>query len=337
MFLFVISLICIIVAAGMFFAVKSKKFYIKKPSAAMICAAVCLAAGLAGGIGSFIKTVPTGHTGIVTTFGNVEEYTYEAGVHFDAPWHEVIKMDNRNQKKRIDLSCFSSDIQEVNVIYTLNYQIQKNNAQTIYKTIGTEYYQTVIEPRVQEAVKSVMAKYTAEELLSNRTELSAEIRNILTEKLASYHVDVLDTSLENLDFSDAFTDAVEAKQVAEQKAKQAQIEQEQKTMEAEAAAKRAAIEAKAAADVAIIAANADLDVQKIQADAAEYAGQKDAAVIGQTRDIIAKNPDALTDEDVEHLLVYYYILAWDGKLPETYIGSEDFYAMLAALATKSEK
>lgn len=284
---------------------------------------------------SCIRTVPTGHTGIVTAFGSVQDYTYEAGVHFTAPWLDVINMDNRNQKQRIDLSCFSSDIQEVSVVYTLNYQIQKSNAQTIYKTIGTDYYTTVIEPRVQEAVKGVMAKYTAEELLSNRAELSKEIRAILTEKLESYHVEVLDTSLENLDFSDAFTDAVEAKQVAEQKAKQAQIEQDQKTMEAEAAAKRAAIEAEAAANVAVIAANADLDVQKIQADAAEYAGQKDAAVIGQARDIFAKDAENLTDEDIEHLLVYYYILAWDGKLPQTYIGAEDFYALLSSLALKA--
>lgn len=329
--LFIFGIVAAI--AGIITVVTSKNSL--KPAAIKIVGAVIVVAGAIFMAASCIRTVPTGHTGIVTAFGSVQDYTYEAGVHFTAPWLEVINMDNRNQKQRIDLSCFSSDIQEVSVVYTLNYQIQKSNAQTIYKTIGTDYYTTVIEPRVQEAVKGVMAKYTAEELLSNRAELSQEIRTILTDKLESYHVEVLDTSLENLDFSDAFTDAVEAKQVAEQKAKQAQIEQDQKTMEAEAAAKRAAIEAEAAANVAVIAANADLDVQKIQADAAEYAGQKDAAVIGQARDIFAKDPEKLTDEDIEHLLVYYYILAWDGKLPQTYIGAEDFYALLSSLALKA--
>lgn len=328
--LFIFGLI--IVLAGVIAIITKNKT--SKKQVLTIVAAACFVVGAIVVAVSCVRTVPTGHTGIVTSFGNVQEYTYEAGVHFVAPWMEVINMDNRNQKKRIDLSCFSSDIQEVSVIYTLNYQIQKSNAQTIYKTIGSNYYETVIEPRVQEAVKGVMAKYTAEELLSNRSELSAEIRNILTEKLEAYHVEVLDTSLENLDFSDAFTDAVEAKQVAEQRAKQAQIEQNQKTMEAEAAAKRASIDAEAAANVAVIAAKADLDVQKIQADAAEYAGQKDAAVIGQVRDIFRKNEGELTDEDLEHLLVYYYVLAWDGKLPETYIGSENFYDLLASLALK---
>ena len=106
-------------------------------------------------------------------------------------------------------------------------------------------------------------------------------------------------------------------------------------MEAEAAAKRAEIEAEAAAKVAVIAANADLDVVKIQADAAEYAGQKDAAVIGQVRDILSKDPENLTDEDLEKLLLYYYIQKWDGKLPETYFSNEDFFQLLAALGQKS--
>jgi regulator of protease activity HflC (stomatin/prohibitin superfamily) len=240
-------------------------------------------------------------------------------------------MDNRNQKASVDLACFSSDIQEVAVTYTLNYQISKTNAQTIYKETGVSYYDTVVQPRIQEAVKSEMAKYTAEELLSNRAQLSQDIRTVLTDKLSTYNIVVVDASMENLDFSDAFTDAVEAKQVAEQKSKQAQIEQTQKTMEANAAAERAEIEANAAAAVAKIAAQAELDVVKIQADAAEYAGQKDAAVIGQVRDILAADPENLTNEDLQTLLMYYYIQKWDGQLPTTYFSSEDFYQLLAAL------
>ena len=285
---------------------------------------------------SCVVSVPTGHTGIVTTFGRVENFTFEAGVHFKMPWQETVIMDNRNQKASIDLSCFSSDIQEVSVRYTVNYQIQKANAQMIYKNIGISYYTTVIEPQINEAVRSVFAKYTAEQLLENRAELSDQIKEILVGKLAGYNIEIIDASLEDIDFSDAFTDAVEAKQVADQKAKQAKIEQEQKTMEAEAEAARAQIQAEAEAAVALIAANAELEVVKVQADAAEYAGQKDAAVIGQVRDILAANPEDLTQEDIHNLLVYYYILQWNGTLPETYFGSEDFYSMIAALAVQGQ-
>ena len=329
--LFIIGVILLAIAIPLFLSkAKAKQFLTRTlPATILGLASVILI------VISCLRTVPTGHTGIITVFGKVEDQTFEAGVHFTAPWKTVINMDNRNQKASIDLSCFSSDIQEVSVTYTLNYQISKSNAQTIYKDIGISYYETVIQPRVQEAVKSELAKYTAEQLLSNRSQLSQDIRSVLTEKLNAYNIIIVDASIEDLDFSDAFTDAVEAKQVAEQKSKQAQIEQEQKTMEANAAAERAKIEAEAAASVAVIAANADLDVVKIQADAAEYAGQKDAAVIGQVRDIFSKDPENLTDEDLENLLLYYYIQKWDGKLPETYFSSDDFYALLAALGTQN--
>lgn len=283
-------------------------------------------------VASCVRTVPTGHTGIVTTFGEVEDYTYEAGVHFVLPYKTVINMDNRNQKATIGLPCFSSDIQEVNVTYSLNYQIQKENAQTIYKTIGSEYYDTVINPRIQEAVKSVMAKYTAEQLLEKRAELSNEIKKILTEKLDDYNIEVIDTSLENLDFTDSFTNAVEAKQVAAQKKQQAEIEQAQALMEAEYAKNIAKTKADADAEVAVIAAQADLDVTKIQADAAEYAGQKDAAVIGQARDVLAKDPENLTNDDIRNLILYYYVEKWNGDLPDTYLGSEDFFKLLSSVS-----
>ncbi|MBO5931214.1 MAG: prohibitin family protein [Clostridia bacterium] len=327
--LFVLAVLIFVAALATIFAAKK----INKPLLRGVLPTLLLVFSVLLAVVSCVRTVPTGHTGIVTTFGKVEDITYEAGVHFCAPWQEVVNMDNRNQKSSVDLSCFSSDIQEVSVTYTINYQISKTNAQTIYKEIGISYYDVIIAPRIQEAVKSEFAKYTAEELLNMRSKLSGDIRTLLTTQLENYNVVVIDASIEDLDFSDTFTDAVEAKQVAEQKSKQAKIEQDQKNMEAAAAAERAEIEAKAEAAVAKIAAEAELEVVKIQADAAEYAGQKDAAVIGQVRDILAKDPTKLDDEDMHNLLLYYYILQWNGVLPETYFSNSDFYSMLAALGS----
>lgn len=263
-----------------------------------------------------VTSIPTGHTGIVTTFGRVEDSTLEAGVHFKTPWQEIVKMDNRNQKSTVELQCFSSDIQEVEVIYTINYQIEKANAQTIYKTIGTEYLNTVVTPRIQEAVKSVIAKYNAENLIANREILSTEIRNILLTKLANYNIEILDASIENLDFSDVFTNAVEAKQVAEQNKLKAAIEQEQAVIEAEAKAEREIIDANAKSQVAKIAAEAELNVVKTKADGNEYAGQKESS----------KN-EALASTLTTDLLYYYYIQQWGGELPDTYISQEDFAAL----------
>lgn len=259
-----------------------------------------------------IASVPTGHTGILTTFGKVEDVTLEAGLHFKLPVQEVVCIDNRTQKSQINLTAFSSDIQEVTVAYSINYQIDKKNAQNIYKTIGTGYYQVVMEPRIQVAVKSVIARYTAESLVEKRDQLSSEITEILRGEMNSYSIEVVNTAIENLDFSDAFTDAVEAKQVAQQNLLKAQTEQNQKTMEANEAAERQRIAAEAEAKVSVIAAEADKEVLQIQADAAEYAGQKDAAV-----------NKALAETLTDELLRYYLIKQWNGILPSYLVTGAD--------------
>lgn len=260
--------------------------------------------------GSFV-TVATGHTGVVTTFGKVSNDTLDSGFHFKSPFSKVYEMDNRVQKSTIELSCFSSDIQEVDCKYTLNYQINPTDAVEVYRTIGKDYFDVVITPTVSESVKTIIAHYTAENLVGNRDGLTKEIEELLTESLKAYNIQVSTTAIEDLDFTDEFTNAVEAKQVAVQNKLRATTEQEQKTMEASQQAERSKIEAQAQAEVAKIQAQADLEVQKINADAAEYTGLKESA----------KNK-AINESLTGDLLKYYLIQQWDGKYPDTYLGSE---------------
>lgn len=260
-----------------------------------------------------IRTVPTGSTGIVTTFGRVESQTLDAGIHFLEPWKKVVKMDNRVQKAQIDLQCFSSDIQEVTVMYTVNYQINKSNAQEIYRTIGTNYYDTVIVPRVQEAVKAAFAKYTANELIEDRNVVAEIIESDLTDDLAGYNIELIATAIENIDFSDEFTNAAEAKVTAAQNKLTAQTEQERLNLEAEAEANRKVVAAQAEADSAVVAAKADAEVAQIQADSAEYQGKKDAAIMSAVGEQLNAHPD---------LIQYYYIKGWDGKLPKTMLSDK---------------
>lgn len=304
---------------------RSKQPLTTKTIVAIVIAAIVLVLAIIGAATCF-TSVPTGHTGIITTFGKVEDKTLEAGMHFKLPWQKVVKMDNRNQKSSLTLTCFSSDIQEVDVIYTINYQIEKANAQTIYKSVGTDYFNTVMTPRIQDAVKKQVAQYTAETLIDSREKLSNEIYEVLVADLANYHIQVITTSIEDIDFTDAFTAAVEAKQVAAQNKLKAETEQEQATMEAQAAAERAKINAQAAADAAKIAAEAEAEVARIEADAAEYKRQKEASA---NTDLAA----SLTPE----LLQYFYINSWNGELPETYVSQEEFLALLdIAAGNKAE-
>ncbi len=288
-----------------------------------------------------MASVTTGNTGILTTFGKVEDQTLEAGFHIKAPWNKVIEMDNRVQKSTIELSCFSSDIQEVSMVYTVNYQIDKANAQEIYKTVGKDYYMTIVEPNVRESVKVATAKYTAEQLVQTRSELAIAIEELLRESLAKYNINVSSTAIEDMDFTDAFTNAVEAKQVAEQKKKQAEIEQAQQLAQAENDRKIAETKAKAEAEVSKIKAEADREVAQIGADSAEYQGKKEAAIALQRlasingwtvvfddesglNKLYKPNGDEVSDEELkigaEKLIEYYYTQQWDGKLPETMLG-----------------
>lgn len=308
MFLFIIGIILIL--AGLIIGFVMSANDMKGSGGAVMAAAVVL--GIIAIICSCISSVPTGHTGVVTTFGRVENYTLDAGIHFMAPWKSVVKMDNRVQKATVDLMAFSKDIQEVRVRYTLNYQINKDNAQELYRSVGKDYYETVVTPIVAESVKAAVSKYNAEGLVGDRNELTANIETILAESLKQYDVEVVSTAVEDLDFTDAFTNAVEAKQVAQQDKLRAITEQERMTVEKQAEADRKVIDANAAAETAKIAAQADLEVTKIQADAAEYAGLKEAM----------KNK-AISEWLTDELIQYYYIQQWNGILPETYVGSEN--------------
>ena len=247
---------------------------------------------------TMIRFVPTGYTGILTTFGKVEDTTLDAGLNIIAPWQRIVKLDNRSQKVEITTDAFSSDIQQVQVVASINYCIDQQTAHTLYKTVGKNYYDNVVLPRILENVKAVFAKYSAENLIANREDLSTEIVAAMRTDMADYGINVISLSIEDIDFTDAFTDAVEAKQVAAQEKLTAETKQAQLTMEQRAEAERA-----------VIAAEAELEVTKIQAESAFYAGEKEA-------EMNKKIADSLS----EGLIKYYYIKQWDGKLPTTVLG-----------------
>ena len=282
MFLFIIAIFVILAGVIAFIATRR---------GAIVAIAAVVAAALL--VLSCVTTVPTGHTGVVTTFGHVENYTLDAGVHMVKPWQQVVKMDNRVQKQTVKLACFSSDIQEVNMAYTINYQIRKADAMTLYSTVGVAYYDTVVAPNIAESVKVATARYTAEELVGMRDELANAIELILSEKLEQYNIEVVSTSIEDMDFTDAFTDAVEAKQVAQQNKLKAQTEAEQRVIEAHAAA----------------------EVKKVQADAEAYEVLARAEAEAEAN---RKISESLTRD----LIDYNYAQNWDGKLPMMMSGSD---------------
>jgi len=274
----------------------------KKMRRNLIIAGVVVAALLIAFV-TCTATVETGYTGIVTTFGKVEAMTLEAGLHFKSPFQRIITMDNREQKTSFTTEAFSSDIQQVDITGSINYAINKTTAMNLYKEVGTDYFNKLVYPRMLEITKGVFSKYSAENLVANREKLSEDIRDGLYKELQDYGINVISLSIENLDFTDAFTDAVEAKQVAAQRKLQAEIEQSQMTMETQQAAERQRINAEAEANVLKINADADAYATKVRSEAEAEANKKIA--------------ESLT----ENLIRFNEVKAWDGKLP-TYMAGE---------------
>ena len=256
-------------------------------------------------VGSLCTTqIPTGYTAIVTTLGKVENYTLEAGFHFKSPFQKIILMDNREQKTSFFTQAFSSDIQQVEVTGSINYAINKSTAMTLFKEVGTDYFNKLINPRMLENTKAVFSKYTAENLVSAREELSSLIRESMSREMSRYGISIISVSIENIDFTDAFTDAVEAKQVAAQKKLQAEIEQEQKTMETQQQAERQKIEAEAKAEVLKVNADAEAYSTRVKAEAEAEANRKIA--------------ESLT----ESLIRFTHVNRWNGELPRFVSGNQ---------------
>lgn len=246
---------------------------------------------------SMVTMVPTGYTGIKTTFGKVENDTLPSGINFKLPWQNVITMDNREQRSPFTLEAFSKDIQQVDIQGSINYNIDKTTAMNLYREVGTEYPTILIGPRVLEDVKIVIARYTADTLIENRQKCSDAIYELLKDELSEKGINVISFAIENVDFTDAFESAVEAKQVATQEKLKAQTEQERQTMEMEQKAERDRIQAQAAADVQKIDADAKAYAVKVEADAQAEANKKIAETLNET------------------LIKYNMINQWNGKLP----------------------
>lgn len=248
------------------------------------------------GYGIFSK-VDNGSIAVVTRFGKAQDEVLEPGFHVKGFFEVLHPMSIQKQTLSADFTAFSNDIQEVSTRVVVNYNVDKKTAATLYRDVGTNYKDTLITPRIYENTKIVFARYTAEGLITSREELSRDICELMKTDLAAYGINVFDILVEDIDFTDAFTDAVEAKQVASQNKLTAQTEQERLTMEASAEAERATIAANAAAEQRMINADAEAYAVKVAAEAEAEANQQIA--------------DSITEE----LIDYNKIQRWNGALP----------------------
>lgn len=228
--------------------------------------------------------VEAGHVGVVTRFGGVTGAVFEQGLHYKLPFAEAVWVaDVRTAKEQVDAAAASRDLQEVKTTIALNYHLDARHAPTVYREIGPQYKQRIVDPAIQEAFKYTTAGFTAEELITQREAVKNKAREFLRERLGAFNVIVDELNIVSFEFSKSFNDAIEAKQVAAQRVQQSLREQERAKVDAETKA---------------IAADGDAQALLRKARAAAEAQ--------------ALQQQTLTDLYVQFLAIE----KWDGKMPQ---------------------
>jgi regulator of protease activity HflC (stomatin/prohibitin superfamily) len=246
-------------------------------------------AGLAlAGVANAAVIVEAGHVGVVTRFGAVTGVTFEQGLNYKVPFIEGVWIaDVRTQKEEVDAAAASRDLQEVKSRIALNYHLDATQADTVYQAIGPLYKQRIVDPAIQEAFKFTTAQFNAEELITQRETVKERAREFLRTRLGNFNVIVEELNIVTFEFSRAFNDAIEAKQVAAQRVLQAENERAKARVDAE---------------TRVIAAEGDAQAVLVRAKAASEAQETQRLT--------------LSDLYVQFLAVD----KWDGKLPSVTAG-----------------
>jgi len=195
------------------------------------------------GLNSF-AIIPAGHSGVVLKLQEVQGKVLPEGLHPKLPFVEtIVPIEVRIQKSESTQTSASKDLQNVTTTLAVNYSLHPSTVNRLYKDVGLDYRARIVEPAISEALKAVTAKYTAEQLITKRPQVSLEVQELLTKKLTKYNIKLDEISITEFKFSASFNESIEAKQIAEQESIRAErvldkvkIEAEQKVTQAKAEA-----------------------------------------------------------------------------------------------------
>lgn len=290
-------------------------------------------------------TVQTGQVAVVKHLGEAREVK-SAGTHYDF-WmtNTYVKYDTKVQNVDIVAAAYSSDAQTMDVQMTLQYQIVSDKALDIMAQYGSlDILQNRIQSIATEKTKAVLSSYKAMDIIAQRAQMSPAVETAIKDAIGTeYFVNVVAVVLTNIDFSDAFEQAVEDKMIAEQAKLKAEYENQTKIAQAQAEAEaklkaaQAEIEiAKAAAEAKIVAAEADrraqIEIARAEAESVQLKSIEVARALGfaitenvitaedgsakieYTIDFEGKSADEIAVIG-EYLKYMEYLAKWDGELP----------------------
>jgi regulator of protease activity HflC (stomatin/prohibitin superfamily) len=190
--------------------------------------------------------VQAGHRGVVLQLGAVQPKVLEEGLHFKIPFIQtVLPIEVRVQKAESSQVSASRDLQTVTTTLAVNYHLDGATINNLYQNVGMEYRARIVDPAIGESLKAVTAQYTAEELISKRSEVSAKVKEVLATKLSLYNVVLDDINITEFKFSEEFNRAIEQKQIAEQQALKSKLDLDRIKIEKEQEITRAQAQAEA--------------------------------------------------------------------------------------------
>ena len=190
-------------------------------------------------------TVGAGEIGIVTRFGEVQRVA-DSGFNFKVPLIEgTTIMETRIQKEEATSSAVTKDLQDVAATLALNYSIDRETSLNLFKNVGVNYKENIIIPVLHESFKAGTAQYTAESLITSRSEAKEKILEVVKDRLQKYGIVINDLNITNLNFSEAFNKAIEEKAVAQQQVEKAKQDLERVKVEAEQKVAQAQADAEA--------------------------------------------------------------------------------------------
>lgn len=210
-----------------------------------------------------IKQVEAGHVAVVYQFGEIVGQKGE-GLQVIAPWQEIRTESIRVQRARFDnVSGFSKETQDVIVSATVNYQVDPGAVQELYRTVGPNWFDTLVEPRINQFFKAETVRYNTVDIAPNREQIRLDVQAKLDADLQRFSITIRDLLIDNIDFNQEFKQSIEQKQIATQDA----LREQERIKQAEAEADQAEARAEGEARANVERARGDATAIRLRAEA----------------------------------------------------------------------